>query len=173
VADPLLAGGNGERVVGDGIATVVFAAFAIGSHAVLAAYFAARRWSPRIAQRFGWLAYAFAGLGLPLGGWLLLGGQSWRLYVGPILLASWAMLGAVVDLWRRVEWRTPIGWSVFIPYVALYFWAQMFLWWPLWDIQRAAWFCFLVLFVASTALNLRGHFGDDGAGSESRRRVLT
>ena len=154
-------------MVADRPAILAFAAFGIGSQALLVAYFAARRWWPRIAERFGWLSYAFAGLGLLLGGWLLLGGQSWRLYVGPILLALWALLGAVVDLWRGVEWRTPIRWSVFIPYVALYFWAQMFLWWPLWDVQRVVWFCFLVLFVVNTALNLRGHFGQDGAGSES------
>ena len=36
----------------------------------------------------------------------------------------------------------------------------MCLWWPLWDINQAAWAAFLVLFVANTALNLRGHFGD-------------
>jgi len=36
----------------------------------------------------------------------------------------------------------------------------MFLWWPLWNINRAAWTLFLALFVANTALNLRGHFGE-------------
>ena len=144
-------------MVGDMPTILAFAAFGIGSQALLVVYFAARRWSPRIAERFGWLAYAFAGLGILLGGWLLLGGQSWRLYVGPILLALWAILGTVVDLWRGVEWRTPIRWSVFIPYVALYFWAQMFLWWPLWDVNRTLWACFLVLFAANTVLNLGGH----------------
>jgi hypothetical protein len=139
--------------------TTAFAAFGIGSQAVLVAYFAARRWAPRAAERYGWLAYAFAGLGLPLGVWLAAGGQSWRLWTGPVLLAAWAALGAIVDLWRRVEWRDPVRWSVFVPYVALYFFAQMFLWWPLWNLQRAAWAVFLVLFVANTALNLRGHFG--------------
>jgi hypothetical protein len=80
--------------------------------------------------------------------------------VGPLLMAAWALFGAVVDLWRPRQWRWPIVWSVFVPYLALYFWAQMFLWWPLWDINRVAWAVFLVLFVANTALNLRGHFGD-------------
>jgi hypothetical protein len=149
-------------------ATVAFAAFGIASQAVLVLFFAARRWCPRAAERHGWIAYAFAGLGLPLGAWLIFGGQSWRLYVGPVLLALWAALGAVVDLWRRIEWREPIKWSVFVPYVALYFWAQMCLWWPLWDLWRAAWLGFLVLFVANTALNIRGHFGQDAADSESQ-----
>jgi len=50
---------------------------------------------------------------------------------------------------------------VAVPYFLLYFWAQMFMWWPLWNVMRAAWVAFLVLFVTSTALNLRGHFGDE------------
>ena len=115
-------------MTGQDTAVVAFAAFGLASQAVLVIYFAARRWRPQMAERYGWIAYAFAGLGLPLGAWLILGGQSWRLYAGPLLLALWAALGAAVDLWRRIEWRTPIRWSVFVPYVALYFWGQMFLW---------------------------------------------
>jgi hypothetical protein len=56
-------------------------------------------------------------------------------------------------------------WSVLVPYVALYFFAQMFLWWPLWDLDRAAWTVFLVLFVVSTALNLGGHARAGSAGT--------
>jgi hypothetical protein len=138
-------------------AELAFATFGIATQALLVGFFAARRWLPRLAQRYGWLAYAFAGFGLPLGAWLFLGGQSWRLYVGPLLMAAWALFGAVVDLWRPRPWRWPIVWSVFVPYLALYFWAQMFLWWPLRHISRAAWVVFLILFVANTVLNLRGH----------------
>jgi hypothetical protein len=153
------------------MATMAFAAFGIASQALLVLFFAARRWRPRMAERYGWIAYAFAGLGLPFGAWLILEGQSWKLYVGPLLLALWAALGVTVDLWRPIEWRTPIRWSVFVPYVALYFWAQMFLWWPLWDLSRAAWACFLVLYVVSTALNIRGHFGEEDGGSGSHAAV--
>ena len=75
----------------------------------------------------GSLAYAFAGLGFPLGAWLASRGRSWTLYAGPLLLGSWAIMGAAIDLWERVQWRAPVRWGVFIPYVGLYFWAQMFL----------------------------------------------
>ena len=66
---------------------------------------------------------------------------------------------------------------MFVPYVGLYFWAQMFLWWPLWDLQRTAWACYLVLFSVNTALNLRGHFGDGepdapAAGTSGTRERL-
>ena len=143
---------------------LAFAAFGLATQALLLAFFAARRWSPRLTTRFGWLVYAFAGLGLPLGAWLFLDGQSWKLFVGPLLMAAWALLGAAVDVWRPREWRRPpIVWNVLIPYVALYFAAQMFLWWPLWNIQPAAWAIFLLLFVPSTVLNIRGHVGEEAS----------
>ena len=145
-----------------GADVAVFAAFGVSSQAVLAGFFAARRWLRSAADRFGWIAYAFAGLGLPVGIWLLVGGASWRLFVGPMLLAVWAGLGVVVDLWRPVQWRRPIKWQVFVPYLALYFWAQMFLWWPLWNSWRAAWFCFLAMFIVNTVLNLTGHLETEG-----------
>lgn len=144
-----------------GADVAVFALFGISSQALLAGFFAARRWARPAADRFGWIAYAFAGLGLPVGAWLLVDGETWRLCVGPILLAAWAGLGAVVDLWHPVQWRRPIKWPVFGPYLALYFWAQMFLWWPLWNAMRVAWFVFLLLFVVNTALNLAGHVRAD------------
>lgn len=145
-------------------ATVAFAVYGVGAQAVLAAFFAARRWLPPLAEWLGWVTYSFVSLGLPLGGVFLLGGESWRLYLGPIIFALWAGFGVVVDLWPRLEWRNPPRWSVFVPYVGLYFWGQMLLWWPLWDAWRTAWFAFLALFVVSTALNFEGHFGRGGAG---------
>ena len=146
-------------------AEIVFVVFGVATQALLLGFFAARRWSPQLADRFGWVVYAFSGLGLPLGVWLLLDGQSWRLFVGPLLMAAWAVFGATVDLWRPRQWRrTPVLWNVLIPYLVLYFSAQMFLWWPLWNIERAAWAVFLLLFVPSTVLNIRGHFGDGASG---------
>jgi hypothetical protein len=142
-------------------AELLFVAFGLATQALLLGFFAARRWSRPTADRFGWVVYALAGLGLPLGAWLLVDGQSWRMFVGPLLTAAWAAFGAGVDLWRPSEWRRPpIAWNVFVPYLALYFSAQMFMWWPLWSIEPAAWAVFLALFVPSTVLNVAGHFGD-------------
>lgn len=141
----------------DSVAVAAFAAFGLASQAVLACFLAARRWRPRVAQRFGWLTYAFVGLGLPLGLWLLVRGESWMLCIGPLLMAAWALFGVVVDHWRPRQWRWPIVWNVFAPYLALYFLGQMFMWWPLWYVLRAAWVVYLVLFVANTTLNLREH----------------
>lgn len=146
-------------------AEVAFATFAVFSQATLLAFFIARRWTPRTAASYGWSVYAFAALGLPLGIWLQIDGQSWRLFVGPILMAIWALFGSLVDLWRPSQWRRPpFTWVVLIPYVLLYFFAQMFMWWPLWDIKFALWFIFLLLFAPSAVLNIIGHFKDDSDG---------
>jgi hypothetical protein len=126
-------------------------------------YFAARRWAPAFETRFGWVVYAACGLGLPLGAWLLLGGQSWRLFVGPLLMAAWAAFGLYVDVLRPRTWRVPIDWSVLGPFAALYLAGQMFMWWPLWTIERGAWAIYLALFIPSTILNIAGH-REDGPG---------
>jgi hypothetical protein len=140
-------------------AEVVFATFGLTSQSLLVLFFGARRWLPPRADLIGRAAYGFAGLGLPVGLALLSTGESWRLFVGPLLMAAWALLGAVVDIWRPRRWRgPPILWDVLIPYLGLYFFAQMFMWWPLWNIARGAWIVFCVLFVVNTVLNMRGHF---------------
>jgi len=139
-----------------------FVAFGLATQALLLGFFASRRWSPRFAARYGWLVYAFSAFGLPLGLWLFAQGESWRLFVGPLLTVLWAAYGSLVDLWRPRPWRgPPIMWNVFVPYLVLYFLAQMFMWWPLWDINRVAWGIYLLLFVPNTALNIRGHV-DEG-----------
>lgn len=146
-----------------GAAVAAFVAFGILAQALLLAFFAARRWAPRASTAFGCVVYAFAGLGLPLAAWLIVDGRSWELVVGPVLMALWALFGATVDLWRPRQWRrVPIRWGLFVPYLVLYFWGQMFMWWPLWDIERTAWVVFLALFAPSTVLNIRGHF-DEGS----------
>ena len=95
-------------------AELAFAVYGVATQALLLGFFAARRWLPRLANRFGWVVYAFAALGLPIGAWLLLDGQSWRLFVGPLLMAGWAFVGTIVDLWRPRQWRRPpVVWRVF------------------------------------------------------------
>ena len=138
---------------------VAFSTFAIASQAILLAYFAGRTWLSQAAERFGWIAYAFGALGAPIGLWLVADGASWRLYAGPLMFAAWSAFCAWADLGVKVEWRRPVRWSVLGPYVALYLAAQMFLWWPLWTYWRPGWVVYLLLVVANTALNLRGHFG--------------
>jgi hypothetical protein len=143
----------------NGLDLTGFCVFALASQAILLAYFASRRWLPELAERFGWVAYAFGALGAAAGAWLIADGAPWQLVAGPLLYAAWAAFGAWADLLRRVEWRQPIRWSVFGPYLTLYLAAQMFLWWPLWNYWRQGWGLYLVLFLANTVLNMAGHLG--------------
>ena len=137
-----------------------FVGFGLASQMLLVLFFAARRWWPANAAMLGRIAYSFAAIGLPVGLWLIIGGHGPTLSVGPLLFAGWALFGASVDVWRPRPWRgPPVEWNVLVPYVAVYFLAQMFMWWPLWGIAREAWTVFLVLFAANTALNFRGHLG--------------
>ena len=145
----------------------VFATFGIASQAILLAFFASRRWHRTLADRYGWMAYAFGALGLVVAAWLIVVGAPWRLFAGPLLFAVWACYGSWVDLFRKIQWRPTaatitrrqVEWSVLGPYITLYLAAQMFLWWPLWDYWRTGWAVYLVLFVANTVLNIAGHFG--------------
>ena len=138
---------------------VIFATYALASQAVLLAYFASRRWALPVAERYGWLAYAFGLLGIPVGVALIANGATPQLVGGPFLFAAWAAFGLWVDILRAIEWRNPIRWSVLAPYVLIYLAGQMFLWWPMWNFWRLGWAIYLVLFAANTALNIRGHFG--------------
>jgi hypothetical protein len=137
---------------------LVFAAYGLAMQAALVAFFATYRWHPSLSSRVGAAVYAFGALGILVGGWLALAGSGWRLALGPAITAAWAVFGAAVDLWRPRPWRgPPVIWPVLVPYVVLYFFSQMFMWWPLWNLARPAWAAFLVLFVVNTALNIRGH----------------
>jgi hypothetical protein len=139
---------------------VVFAGFGLAMQIALVAFFGVRRWWPRHAGPVGPVVYALGASGVAVGVWLLANGGGWRLAVGPFLTAVWAVFGAAVDLWRPMPWRgRPIIWSVLIPYVGLYFFSQMWMWWPLLDLAQTAWVAYLLLFVANTTLNIREHAG--------------
>jgi peptidoglycan/LPS O-acetylase OafA/YrhL len=144
------------------VADAAFVAFGLAMQALLLGFFAARRWLPERSGAIGRIVYGAGLLGAPLGVFLIFDGQSWSLYDGPLLTAAWAAFGAWVDLVQPRRWRRPPDWNVAVPYVGLYLASQLFMWWPMWAISRAAWLVFLVLFVPSTLLNIGGHVSEDG-----------
>ncbi len=124
---------------------------------VLLIYFAIRKWNFDAALRWGWIVYALAVPAVVVSVLLLIDGKPWHLWLGGFLYAAWAIWGYIVDIARPVEWRSPILWPVFIPYVLLYTSTQMFYWWPLATIWRPLWYIYAVLFVVSTVLNVSSH----------------
>jgi hypothetical protein len=134
----------------------VSAAFSI--QIVLLVFFALRKWKFDAAIQYGWIIFALAVPAVIVSLVLLIGGKSWYFWLAGFLYAAWSIFGYIVDIARPVEWRSPINWPIFIPYVLLYASSLMFYWWPLGNIQRPLWFIYAVLFVISTILNISSHF---------------
>ncbi len=134
-----------------------FIAAALGIQAVLAIFFALRKWDFPFATQVGWIVYALAVPAVALSVALVRRREPWYLVPAGFLYGVWAAFGCTVDIVHRVEWRSPILASVFVPYVTLYIAAQMFYWWPLLKIHRPSWFVFAVLYAVSTFLNMSSH----------------
>ena len=126
---------------------------------VLIIHFALRKWHFDLAIRYGWIVYA---LGVPAGAvslLLLLGGKTWSLWLGGFIYLMWAMLGYTVEYAKGIQWRDPIRWTIFVPYILLYLATVMFYWWPLGLISRPLWYVYAMLFIISTILNIASHNG--------------
>lgn len=136
----------------------LFAGFALTSQLVLLVNFSIRRWKPQLEIRWGGLMYAM--LGVPaffLGVLLFLARQPW-LFVGALLsFAAWAAFGYVVDVRKKISWRSPPRWSVLIPYVILYVGSLLSLWVATWYVHVGAWIAFAVLYTVSSILNISSH----------------
>ena len=96
----------------------VFAAFLI--QVVLVIFFALRTRNLTAALRVGWIVYALAIPALAVSIHLMRAGRPWFVWLAGFLYGAWAVFGYLVDVARPLEWRSPILWPVFLPYVLLY-----------------------------------------------------
>ena len=136
---------------------IVFVVTAFLFQFILILHFALRKWQFNIAMRYGPIVYA---LGIPAAAVsmvLLLNGEPWSLWLGGFLYLIWGLFGYFVEYGMRIEWRNPIRWQIFGPYVFLYLSTIMFYWFPLALISKPLWYAFAVLFIASTYLNVTSH----------------
>jgi hypothetical protein len=92
-----------------------------------------------------------------LSGILLAGGKAWSLWVGGFIYLVWACFGYIVEYLSKIEWRNPIRWPIFSPYVVLYLATCMFYWFPFALIYKPLWYVYAALFVASTMFNVTSH----------------
>ena len=132
---------------------------------VLIFHFALRKWRFDIAVQYGPVVYA---LGLPaalVSCYLLLGGMQWSFWIGGFIYLTWAAFGYAIEYRMKIQWRSPIYWPVFIPYIGLYLAMIMFYWWPLALIGRQLWYLYAALFAVSTILNLASHKGHLSPGN--------
>ncbi len=124
---------------------------------VLIIHFALRKWHFDLAMRYGWIVYALSVPAATVSVLILLGGKTWALWLGGFIYLIWATLGYTVEYVKDIQWRNPIRWSIFAPYIFFYLATVMFYWWPLGLISRPLWTTYAVLFVISTILNITSH----------------
>lgn len=136
---------------------VLFVVWAFLFQIVLIVHFALRKWRFSIVQKYGWLVYALGAPAAVISILLLLGGKAWWLWFAGFLLLAWGILGCTVEYVKKIEWRSPMRWSVFAPYLILYLAALMFYWWSLYRISLPLWFAYAVLYAVSTVLNITSH----------------
>ena len=125
---------------------------------MLVIFFALRTWNLTAALRVGWIVYALAIPAVAVSILLMRAGRPWFVWLAGFLYGAWAVFGYLVDMARPLEWRLPLLWPVFLPYVLLYMSSLMFYWWPLATIQRPLWFVYAGLFLVSPVLNVSSHF---------------
>jgi hypothetical protein len=124
---------------------------------ILIVHFALRKWRFAFAVRYGWIVY---GLSLPavvVSKILIVSGLSWSLWIGGFLYLIWAVFGFTIEYLKKIAWRDPIHWAIFIPYVFLYLAVVMFYWFPLALLYKPLWYGYVILFVLSTWLNVASH----------------
>lgn len=93
---------------------------------------------------------------------------SLALLLGVLLWLAWGAFGFWVEYIKKLtEWRAPIRWSAFIPYILLFLATSMFLWFPLNLIWRPLFYIQGGLFVISTVLNVTSHKPSGGSHDRS------
>jgi hypothetical protein len=133
-------------------------------------HFALRNWFfTAYIMKYGWCMYTLSVPAVMVSLFLLGGGMDWLFWLGGFIFFIWAMMGYIVEYRLGIEWRNPIRWSIFGPYILLYLAAVMFYWWPLAMIWKPLWYLYALLFVSSTILNVTSHKGVkmDRSGNET------
>jgi hypothetical protein len=143
----------------------VFVGMAFLFQAALLVHFALRKWrfSSYIWQ-YGWIFYTLSLPAALVSVVLLRGGLAWSFWLGGFIFLAWAAYGYVVEYRLGLQWRKPVRWQVFGPYVLLYLATEMFYWWPLALLFKPLWYAQALLFTASTVLNVLSHTGPQPAG---------
>jgi hypothetical protein len=107
----------------------LFVVWALAFQIVLIIHFGVRKRAfDTYTIRYGWIVYA---LGIPaalVSLILLLGNKSWSFWLAGFICAVWAIYGYRIDYQKQIQWRKPVNWSVFWPYITLYLGTIMFYW---------------------------------------------
>jgi hypothetical protein len=135
----------------------LFVVWAFAFILILIAHFALRKWAFVTALLYGWIVYALGLVSAVVSAIILRGGKPWFFWLGGFLCLAWVIFGFIVEYVMHIEWREPILWQVFIPYIFLYLATLMFYWWPLALIGKPFWYIYTALFILATYLNATSH----------------
>ena len=84
-------------------------------------------------------------------------GKPYSFWLAGFIFLVWAVFGLVIEYGFGIQWRNPIVWPVFVPYVVLYLGTIMFYWFPLVILSRPLWYIYAVLLAVTTYLNVTTH----------------
>jgi len=125
---------------------------------ILIMHFLLRKWFfDTYILQYGWIVYALSVPAAVVSLILLLRGKPWSLWLGGFLYLGWAIYGFTIEYIKGAQWRSPIYWLYFGPYLLLYLSTVMFYWWPLAIVKKRLWYIYAALFIISTVLNLISH----------------
>lgn len=140
----------------DGYDTV-FVIWAFVVQVCLTALFAIRKTNLELILKYGWVFYLLCIPALIVSFLMIRGGKPFSFQLAGFLFLAWAILGTVVEYFCKIEWRSPILWPIFIPYVLLYLGTIMFYWFPVGMLSRPLWYLYAGFFAVGTYLNITSH----------------
>ena len=119
--------------------------------------YAIRKSNLDLILKYGWIFYLLSIPAVIVSVLMLRAGKGWSFWIGGYIFLLWAIFGLIVEYGFRIQWRDPILWSIFVPYVVLYLGTIMFYWFPVGILSRPLWYIFGVLFALGTYLNITSH----------------
>ena len=135
----------------------LFVAWAFVLQICLIILFAIRKLNLDLILKYGWIFYLLSIPALVVSLMMIRGGRPFPFWLAGFIFLAWAVLGLTVEYVFRIQWRNPIAWPVFIPYVLLYLGTIMFYWFPVGMLSRPLWYLYAALFAVSTYLNVTSH----------------
>ena len=119
--------------------------------------FAIRKANLDLILKHGWLFYLLCIPALVVSFIMIRGSKPFSFWLAGFIFLVWAILGFTVEYVFKIQWRNPIIWPVFIPYVLLYLGTIMFYWFPVGMLSGPLWYLYAALFALGTYLNVTSH----------------
>ena len=135
----------------------IFVIWAFILQVCLLVLFAIRKINLDLILKYGWAFYLLSIPAVIVSIFMIRAGKPYSFWLAGFIFLAWAILGIWVEYILNIQWRSPIVWPVFVPYVVLYLGTIMFYWFPVGIISRPLWYLYTFLFAVGTYLNVTSH----------------